>query len=84
MHRGKQYSFTVVAREEIPLPEYYLLIEPGVNHFNAFIEDLPGFISMLREANAVVQKVYTLGADVGVACGDDLHLIELEKPRSSP
>jgi len=60
MKTGGFYSFVVWAVEEVPLPEHLLLLEPGMNAFNAQLEDLDGFIACLREAKVEVRQVNNL------------------------
>ncbi len=60
MRTGRYYAFTVLAKEELPLPDHLVLIEPGVNYFNAVVEDLDAFIRFLAEGKVTVQKVHPL------------------------
>lgn len=77
MRRGQFYAFTVLAEEEIPLPDHYLIIEPGLNTFTAVVEDLDAFTRMLAEGKAVVQEAKPIGHVDPAA--DDLLTFDLPK-----
>ncbi len=65
MRTGKFYSFVVIAQEEVPLPEHLLILEPGMNVFNAQIEDLDLFLVMLKEARVDVKEANQIGGEDG-------------------
>ena len=56
------YSFVVEAPYEVVLPHYRLILDPGMNVFNAMVTDLPAFEAALTAHGVKVTQANCLDA----------------------
>jgi hypothetical protein len=66
LHRATEetvyYSFKVRTNREVALPDYGLIIGPGLDVFSACVENLESFKERLQSEDAVVEEVNRLDA----------------------
>ena len=54
------YSFKVLSSNEVVIPEQALVIGEGIDVFSRIIDDLSGFLTLLREHGVRVLEYYQL------------------------
>lgn len=54
------YSFVVIAQQPVGIPNPIILLDRGLNTFNAEISDIDAFKKDLENENVVIKEVYRL------------------------
>lgn len=55
-----QWSVTVWSRIETPIEGVPVLIQPGVNVFNVFVDDIEPLLARIRDAGIRIDSIHNL------------------------
>lgn len=57
------YSFVVIAPQPVGIPKPFVVLDTGVNTFNAEVPNLDAFLAFLESEGVVVTRYYQLSSD---------------------